>query len=376
MKQEKIDALQKEIDNWNDYIQKVEDSSEIYEREINAQVAKAVWGENWQEQINQDMIDNLDKTVYQACGKLDELIKKYDELYTAQTKITNMTDDEIIAENNLDNSNINELVTDPNSGLTYNKNTDYQAEIKALQQEIARQEKESGTHDTGLDKQIENLNEIRNAKSYNTGAKYGYQAVGSDGKTYGITSDTGKNFVTSAKAGDTITGGDGSTWKKNSDGSISITDTSGNTFTMGAVSKTSSSSSSSSSKSSSSSSSSSKSSSSSSSSYSGVSSSGDSYNIGTDRGKSFINNASAGSTMTGGDGSKWTKNSDGTTTISSGGKTYTVGKKSYATGGVNDEYGFAALHGEHQRAEVIFNAADAKKLWNWINYIVPLYSNI
>ena len=50
VKQEKIDALQKEIDHWNDYIKKVEDSSDIYEREINAQVAKAKWGENWQEQ--------------------------------------------------------------------------------------------------------------------------------------------------------------------------------------------------------------------------------------------------------------------------------------------------------------------------------------
>ena len=83
------------MNHWNDYIKKVEDSSDIYEREINAQVAKAKWGENWQEQINQDMIDNLDKTVYQACGKLDELIKKYDEYYTKQTEWNNKLNSDI-----------------------------------------------------------------------------------------------------------------------------------------------------------------------------------------------------------------------------------------------------------------------------------------
>ena len=52
---------------------------------------------------------------------------------------------------------------------------------------------------------------------------------------------------------------------------------------------------------------------------------GGSYPIGTDKGKNFVSNAKAGSTMTGGDGSKWTKNSDGSTTISKAGVTYTVG---------------------------------------------------
>lgn len=368
VKQEKIDALQKEIDHWNDYIKKVEDSSDIYEREINAQVAKAKWGENWQEQINKDMIDNLDKTVYQACGKLDELIKKYDELYTKQTEWNNKLNSDIIKDYNLDNSNINDLVIDPNTGLKYNKNTDYQAEINALKKEIARQEREMGTHDSSLDKQIENLNSIRNYKSYDTGAKYGYQAVGSGGKTYTINSDKGKDFVTNAKAGETLTGSDGSTWTKNSDGSVTIT-RGNDTFSMGAISQTAKNNASSSGSSSSSHSSSKNNSSSgsSSSSYTGTSSSGGTYTIGSDKGKSFVNNASAGSTMTGGDGSKWTKNKDGTTTIKKQGKTYTVGKKSYATGGVNDETGFAALHGERQKSEVIFNAEDAKKLWNWIH---------
>ena len=87
---------------------------------------------------------------------------------------------------------------------------------------------------------------------------------------------------------------------------------------------------------SSSSSSSSGSSSSSSSGSSGASmsatGSGGSYSIGSDKGKNFVSSAAAGSTMTGSDGSTWTKNSDGTTTISKGGQTYTYGG-SAGTGG-------------------------------------------
>lgn len=60
------------------------------------------------------------------------------------------------------------------------------------------------------------------------------------------------------------------------------------------------------------------------------SSSGGSYTIGSEKGLSFVNTASPGSTMTGGDGSKWTKNSDGSTTITKDGNTYKV----YDSGGV------------------------------------------
>ena len=42
---------------------------------------------------------------------------------------------------------------------------------------------------------------------------------------------------------------------------------------------------------------------------------GGSYSIGSDKGKNFVSSAAAGSTMKGSDGSTWTKNSDGTTTI-------------------------------------------------------------
>lgn len=55
-----------------------------------------------------------------------------------------------------------------------------------------------------------------------------------------------------------------------------------------------------------------------------VSSGGQQYGIGSDRGLDFVNNASAGSEMTGSDGSQWTKNPDGTTTITKDGQTYTT----------------------------------------------------
>lgn len=85
---------------------------------------------------------------------------------------------------------------------------------------------------------------------------------------------------------------------------------------------------------SSSSSSSSASSSSSSTKYStsatGTSSSGGTYTIESSKGLNFVNNAKSGETMTGGDGSTWTKNKDGSTTIKKNGTTYTV----YDEGGV------------------------------------------
>ena len=340
------------MNHWNDYIKKVEDSSDIYEREINAQVAKAKWGENWQEQINKDMVENIDKTVYQACGKLDELIKKYDEYYTKQTEWKNKLNSDIIKDYNLDNSNINDLVIDPNSGLKYNKNTDYQAEINALQKEIARQEKETGTHDSSLDKQIENLNSIKNYKSYATGAKYGYQAVGTGGKTYTINSDKGKNFVTNAKAGETLIGDDGSTWTKNSDGSVTIT-RGNDTFSMGAISQAA---------------------------KENASSGGGSSN-----GNSGSGSSSGGKTVAAVNGKAPSGLSVGDKVSTNGGTfkitgvnkdgSYTSVKvdnktkkqSGFATGGVNTDTDMFALHGERQKAEVIFNAEDAKKLWNWIH---------
>ena len=67
-------------------------------------------------------------------------------------------------------------------------------------------------------------------------------------------------------------------------------------------------------------------------SYTGTSSGGGTYTVGSDKGKDFVSNAKPGSTMKGSDGSTWTKNKDGTTTISKNGKDYTVSK--YDSGGV------------------------------------------
>lgn len=49
------------------------------------------------------------------------------------------------------------------------------------------------------------------------------------------------------------------------------------------------------------------------------------YTIGSQKGQDFVNNAKAGSTLTGADGSTWTKNRDGSTTIVQNGVSYTVG---------------------------------------------------
>ena len=52
---------------------------------------------------------------------------------------------------------------------------------------------------------------------------------------------------------------------------------------------------------------------------------GSTYDISSQKGMDFLQNAPIGATMTGGDGSKWTKNADGTTTITKNGKTWTYG---------------------------------------------------
>lgn len=64
----------------------------------------------------------------------------------------------------------------------------------------------------------------------------------------------------------------------------------------------------------------------------GTSSGGKKYTIGSDKGKDFINNAAAGSTLTGADGSTWTKNKDGSTTIVQNGVSYNVGGASRPSG--------------------------------------------
>lgn len=60
----------------------------------------------------------------------------------------------------------------------------------------------------------------------------------------------------------------------------------------------------------------------------GTSSGGKKYTIGSQKGQDFVNNAKAGSTLTGADGSTWTKNKDGSTTIVQNGVSYKVGGSS------------------------------------------------
>lgn len=57
----------------------------------------------------------------------------------------------------------------------------------------------------------------------------------------------------------------------------------------------------------------------------GTSSGGKKYTIGSDKGKEFVNSATPGSSITGEDGSTWTKNKDGSTTIVKDGVSYNVG---------------------------------------------------
>lgn len=81
--------------------------------------------------------------------------------------------------------------------------------------------------------------------------------------------------------------------------------------------------------------------------YYGKSASGELYPVGTDKGKDFIENAPAGSTMTGGDGSQWTKLADGSTMITKKGKVYYVPAPSYGGyggGGSNIFFGAGSVY--------------------------------
>lgn len=63
----------------------------------------------------------------------------------------------------------------------------------------------------------------------------------------------------------------------------------------------------------------------------GYSPGGGEYPVGSERGLSFIKNATAGNKIVGSDGSVWLKNKDGSTTITKNGQTYTVGAQGNGT---------------------------------------------
>ena len=79
----------------------------------------------------------------------------------------------------------------------------------------------------------------------------------------------------------------------------------------------------------------------------GSSSGGKKYTIGSQKGQDFVNNAKAGSTLTGADGSTWTKNRDGSTTIVQNGVSYTVGGASSGSASSKGSSGGASSGGSY-----------------------------
>lgn len=146
--------------------------------------------------------------------------------------------------------------------------------------------------------------------------------LSSNGSKYEIGSDKGIDFVNNAPAGSTMTGGDGSTWTKNADGTVTIVDKDGVSYTVNPNQTTGDTTGDTTSGGQR---------------YSGVvygepdDRQGERYKISSASGLDFLNNKPAGSSMTGGDKSYWVKNADGTTSITDRyGRHYTV----YDQGGI------------------------------------------
>lgn len=146
--------------------------------------------------------------------------------------------------------------------------------------------------------------------------------LSSNGSKYEIGSDKGIDFVNNAPAGSTMAGGDGSTWTKNADGTVTIVDKDGVSYTVNPNQTTGDTTGDTTSGGQR---------------YSGVvygepdDGQGERYKISSASGLDFLNNKPAGSSMTGGDKSYWVKNADGTTSITDRyGRHYTV----YDQGGI------------------------------------------
>ena len=148
--------------------------------------------------------------------------------------------------------------------------------------------------------------------------------ISKNGDKYEIGSDKGLDFINNKPAGSTMTGGDGSTWTKNEDGTVTIVDKDGVTYTVysnggsgGTEDPTGGSASGPK--------------------YSGtvfakrLDGKGEDYKISSANGLYFLNNALAGEKLDGGDGSHWVKNADGTTSITD---KYGIAYKVYDQGGI------------------------------------------
>lgn len=88
--------------------------------------------------------------------------------------------------------------------------------------------------------------------------------------------------------------------------------------------------------------------------------SGDPYRITSGKGKAFVAGAQPGQTMTGGDGSRWTKNDDGSVTITRGDDTWTIAVPAAAASGGYYGGGYSGGSGDTSRAaaEQAFNSGD------------------
>ena len=148
--------------------------------------------------------------------------------------------------------------------------------------------------------------------------------ISKNGDKYEIGSDKGLDFINNKPAGAQMVGGDGSTWTKNEDGTVTIVDKDGVTYTVypnggsgGTEDSTGGSASGPK--------------------YSGtvfakrLDGKGDDYKISSANGLNFLNNALAGKRLDGGDGSHWVKNEDGTTSITD---KYGIAYKVYDQGGI------------------------------------------
>ena len=148
--------------------------------------------------------------------------------------------------------------------------------------------------------------------------------ISKNGDKYEIGSNKGLDFINNKPAGSTMTGGDGSTWTKNEDGTVTIVDKDGVTYTVypnggsgGTEDSTGGSASGPK--------------------YSGtvfakrLDGKGEDYKISSANGLNFLNNALAGEELNGGDGSHWVKNADGTTSITD---KYGIAYKVYDQGGI------------------------------------------
>lgn len=101
-----------------------------------------------------------------------------------------------------------------------------------------------------------------------------------------------------------------------------------------------------------------------------ASSNGQTYMIGSQKGLDFVNGASPGATMIGGDGSTWIKNADGSVSITKNGTTYTVN----GTGGMKMPVTTMALPSYQAQDDYVTSLYDSA-LTNSMQSLMSAYEN-